>query len=116
MQLNAIVALVQREALEPVEDALRAIGVSGISISKVKGYGEYHNFFAPGGLTDHIRIEIFTRGESAAAVTNAIMESAHSGSAGDGIVVVYPVEKFMRIRSRAEAVPAMRASNLAPPK
>jgi nitrogen regulatory protein P-II 1 len=105
MQLNALIAIVRRQVLERVEDALRAIGVVGISISKVKGYGEYHNFFAADGMTDSVRIEIFTRSETTAAITTAIVDAAHTGSRGDGIVVVYPISSLVNIRLRAEAFP-----------
>ena len=105
MELSAVIAIVRREALERVEESLRAIGVAGISISKVKGYGEYHNFFALDGLTDNVRVEIFVRRDRASTITDAIIGAAHTGSRGDGIVVVHPIEKFINIRLRADAVP-----------
>ena len=105
MSLSAVVAIVRRQTLERVEDVLRTMGVSGVSISKVKGYGEYHNFFAADGLTDSVRIEIFTRSEKIGAITDAIIAAAHTGSRGDGIVIVHPIDKFINIRLRAEVLP-----------
>jgi nitrogen regulatory protein P-II 1 len=105
MELKAVIAIVRREVLEDVEEALRNLGVAGVSISKVKGYGEYHNFFAADGLVDNVRLEIFTCREKVDAIAAAIMSAAHTGSRGDGIVVVYPLEKFLNIRLRAEAIP-----------
>ena len=105
MGLSAVIAIVRREALERVEEALRIMGVSGVSISKVKGYGEYHNFFVADSLTDNVRIEIFTRTESTEAISAAIVAAAHTGSRGDGIVVIHPIEKFINIRLRAEVIP-----------
>ena len=75
----------------------------GISVSRVKGYGEYANFYARDWLTSHARIEIFTAAEHAEQIVAAIIDAAHVGQAGDGIVAILPVEKLYRIRSRAEA-------------
>ena len=45
MDLRAVIAIIRRDQLERVEKGLREIGVRGINVCKVKGYGEYHNFF-----------------------------------------------------------------------
>ena len=105
MDLSVVVAIIRRHALEKVEQALREIGVRGISVSKVKGYGEYHNFFARNGMVENVRLEIFTAKDKVDAITTTIMENAHTGSPGDGIVVVHPIEKFLNIRLRSEATP-----------
>ena len=61
MELSMVTAIVRREKLGAVEAALQELGVRGISVSKVKGYGDYHNFFATDQMVDNVRIEIFTR-------------------------------------------------------
>ncbi len=105
MDLSVVIAIIRRQALEAVEQGLREIGVRGISVSKVKGYGEYHNFFAGDWMVESIRLEIFTRKDKVDAITAAIMKTAHTGSPGDGIVAVYPLERFYNIRLRSEATP-----------
>ncbi len=105
MDLSVVIAIIRREALEAVEKALREFDVKSISVSKVKGYGEYHNFFARDWMVESVRVEIFTRKDKVDTITSAIMNAAHSGSPGDGIVVVYPVERFFNIRLRSEATP-----------
>lgn len=105
MDLSAVIAIIRRDRLEEVEKELRRIGVRGISVSKVKGYGEYHNFFAEDWMVESVRLEIFTRKDKVDAITSAIMKAAHTGSPGDGIVSVYPIEKFFNIRLRSEATP-----------
>lgn len=105
MDLSVVIAVIRHQALEAVEQELREIGVRGISVSKVKGYGEYHNFFSEDWMVESIRLEIFTRKDKVDAITAAIMKAAHTGSPGDGIVVVYPIDKFYNIRLRAEATP-----------
>jgi len=72
-------------------------------VTKVKGYGEYANFYSKDWMVNNVRIEIFIDEARADAIANAIMEAAHVGIEGDGIVAVLPVEKLYRIRTRSEA-------------
>lgn len=105
MELSVVIAIIRSEKLQEVEHRLRDAGVSGISVSKVKGYGDYHNFFAPDQMVDSVRLEIFTRKDKVETITAAIMKAAHTGLQGDGVIVVYPIQKFFNIRLQAEAVP-----------
>lgn len=105
MELSVVVAVIRRGRLEQVEQKLQGLGVVGITVSKIKGYGEYHNFFTRDWMVDSIRIEIFTRKDKADTIAAAVMDAAHTGSPGDGIVAICPLEKFFNIRLRAEATP-----------
>lgn len=101
MELRKIVAIVRNQVLEDVEGRLVDMRVRGISVSKVKGYGEYANFFRPDWMVSHSRIEIFAEKSMVEGVVAAIMELAHTGMPGDGIVAVLPVENLYRIRTRS---------------
>ena len=79
--------------------------VKGISVTKVKEYGEYANFFNPDWMVNHSRIEIFTEKAKVEEIVAAIMDIAHTGMPGDGIVAVLPVEKRYRIRTKSEIAP-----------
>jgi nitrogen regulatory protein P-II 1 len=105
MDIKQIVAIIRRDKLEEVEKKLQSMGVERISISKVKGYGEYHDFFARDWMVEEVRLEIFTRKGKVETITAAIMDAAHTGEPGDGIVAVVPVEKFFLVRTRSEAIP-----------
>ena len=105
MDVKIIVAIIRRDKLEEVEKRLRDIGVECVNVSKVKGYGEYHDFFARSWMVEEVRVEIFTRSDEVETLTSAIMEAAHTGLPGDGIVAVIPVEKLFLIRTRSEATP-----------
>jgi len=105
MDHRVIVAIIRRNKLEEVEKRLRDIGIGRISVSKVKGYGEYHDFFTRNWMVDEIRIEIFAGQDRVDTITTAIMDAAHTGLRGDGIVAVFPIEKFFRIRTRCEVTP-----------
>jgi len=93
-----ITAVVRVDRMAPVEARLLELQVPGISITRVKGFGEYVDLFAPGWQTDHARLEIFLEHDRAQEVARAIMEIARTGGAGDGIVVVQEVEAIYRIR------------------
>lgn len=100
MEFRKVTAIIQQNVLDKVEEKLQEIGVRGISISKVKGYGEYANFYTSDWITTHSRIEIFTDKSKAEEIATTIMNAAHTGISGDGIVAVLPVEKVYRIRTR----------------
>ncbi len=97
--LRKVTAIVRMGRLERVERRLQDLLIPGITVTKVKGYGEYEDFFARDWMTEHVRIEIFLRRERAQEIALAIVDAAHTGVPGDGIVVVLPVESIYRIRS-----------------
>jgi nitrogen regulatory protein P-II 1 len=105
MEWRKVTAIFRAEELEKIEKRLREIGVRGISITKVKGYGEYANFFSRDWVVDHVRIEIFNSSSKAEEIARAIMEAAHCGFPGDGIVAILPVERVYRIRTKTDAGP-----------
>ena len=105
MEFRKVTTIIQSTVLEKVEQALREIGVRGISVTKVKGYGEYANFYTQDMMVNHARIEIFTSAEKAGQIAAVIMDAAHTGIQGDGIVAILPVENILRICSKAEARP-----------
>lgn len=98
-----VTGIVNRNVLERVETALKQMGVGGISVTKVKGFGEYADFFERDWMTTHLRVEVFTSSPHAEAIARAIIDAAHTGAEGDGIVAILPVEKLYRIRTRALA-------------
>jgi len=105
MQWRKITAIVRRTALEPVEQRLRELGVPGLSVTTVKGYGELANFFGHDWLVTHVRIEIFTDANQAHRIADAILSAAHSGAEGDGLVAILPVADVYRIREKRLCTP-----------
>lgn len=100
MRFRKVTAIFRPDRLEAVEDRLRNLGVAGVSVTKVKGFGEYANFYQPDWLSTHVRIEVFTGKLNADEIAEAIMEAAHTGIEGDGIVAVLPVESVYHIRTK----------------
>lgn len=104
--MKLVIAIVKPFKLEEVRDALAAIGVQGITVSEVKGYGrqkghteiyrgaEYAIHFLP-----KMRLEIAVPSESVPRVIDAIVKSAKTGQIGDGKIFVTPLERAVRIRT-----------------
>ncbi|MEE9403126.1 MAG: P-II family nitrogen regulator [Desulfobacteria bacterium] len=103
MEWRKITAIFRVDKLEEVERRLRELGVRGISVTRGKGYGEYANFFTRDWCVTHARVEVFNTASRAEEIARAIMDAAHTGIAGDGIVAILPVERIYRIRTKAEA-------------
>ena len=100
MDFRIVTAIIRPDLLEKVEKALQALNVPGVSVTKVKGYGEYANFYTPDWMVTHARVEVFIGQHRAEEVARAIMDAAHTGMEGDGIVAVLPVESVYHIRTR----------------
>ena len=104
--MKLITAIIKPFKLEEVRDALTALGVHGMTVTEVKGYGrqkghteiyrgaEYAVSFLP-----KIKLEVAVDTAMAEKVVGAIADSARTGQIGDGKVFVTPVEKAMRIRT-----------------
>jgi nitrogen regulatory protein P-II 2 len=104
--MKLVTAIIKPFKLEDVRDALIAVGVHGMTITEVKGYGrqkghteiyrgaEYVVNFLP-----KIRIEIAVSDEDADLVVEAISNSAKTGQIGDGKIFVTPIDHALRIRT-----------------
>ena len=104
--MKLVIAVIKPFKLDEVRDALTRIGIHGMTVSEVKGYGrqkghmeiyrgaEYAINFLP-----KVRIEIAVASEQLERVIEAIATAAKTGQIGDGKIFVTPVEQAMRIRT-----------------
>ena len=104
--MKLIVAIIKPFKLEEVRGALLGVGVQGMTVTEVKGYGrqkghtevyrgaEYAVNFLP-----KIRIEVAVSEEQADKVTEAISNAAKTGAIGDGKIFTMPIEHALRIRT-----------------
>lgn len=112
--MKLVTAVVKPFKLEDVKTALSTLGVAGLTVSEVQGYGrqkghtevyrgaEYQVEFLP-----KTRIEIVVDDDQADDVVKAIVAGARTGSIGDGKVWVVPVEQVVRIRTGEMGVDAL---------
>lgn len=85
-----------------VQHAVIAAGACGMSVTEVSGEGELKDYFKQDWLVTHGRIEVFTTMSHAEEIAKAIVNAAHTGQEGDGIVAVLPVAQIYRIRTQSE--------------
>jgi nitrogen regulatory protein PII len=104
--MKKIEAIIKPFKLDEVKDALNKIGVNGMTINEVKGFGrqrghkeiyrgaEYQVDFVP-----KVQIDVVVNSALADQVVEAISKSANTGKIGDGKIFVFPVSEAVRIRT-----------------
>lgn len=108
MELALVVAIIRSEKLGPVERVLHGIGVRGITVIKAKGFGEQtlpHDILGGTLMQDQIKLEIYVAAEQAGRVAATIVDAAHTGSSGDGIVAILPVQRVISVGTRSDTMP-----------
>ncbi len=104
--MKKIEAIIKPFKLDEVREALSEIGVTGLTVTEVKGFGrqkghtelyrgaEYVVDFLP-----KVKIEIVVSDDIVDTAIDAIVKAAHTGKIGDGKILVMPVEQVVRIRT-----------------
>ena len=104
--MKMITAVIKPFKLDDVREALADIGVQGLTVTEVKGFGrqkghtelyrgaEYVVDFLP-----KVKLEIAVDGEMVDNVVDAILKSANTGKIGDGKIFISPLEEIIRIRT-----------------
>lgn len=105
MELRLVVAIIRPLALESVEKTLQEMGVRGLTVTRAKGFGAHANLFSSDWLVDQVKIEIYVEHDRVDSIVAAILDTAHSEFAGNGIVAIVPVEKVYSVSSRCEEAP-----------
>jgi nitrogen regulatory protein P-II 1 len=104
--VKLVTAIIKPFKLDDVKEALRAVGIAGMTVSEVQGFGrqrghtevyrgtEYTVDFVP-----KVRIEVLADDDDAPRIAQAIVEAARTDKIGDGKVWLVPVEDVIRIRT-----------------
>src|SRR5512139_28668 len=104
--MKIVMAIIKPFKLDEVRDALTSIGVQGLTVTEVKGYGrqkghkeiyrgaEYAVSFLP-----KLRVEIGVASERTDQVVEALTSAARTGEIGDGKIFVVPIDQAVRIRT-----------------
>lgn len=112
--MKKIEAIIKPFKLEEVKDALHEVGIAGMTVSEVKGFGrqkghteiyrgsEYTVDFLP-----KIKIELVVADEKSAEATTAIIKAAKTGKIGDGKIFVSHVDEAIRIRTEEKGESAV---------
>ncbi|HEY9481414.1 MAG TPA: P-II family nitrogen regulator [Micromonosporaceae bacterium] len=112
--MKLVTAVIKPYQLDAVKEGLHALGVNGLTVSEVQGYGrqkghtevyrgaEYTVEFVP-----KIRLEVVTDEVDVDKVVDAIVATAKTGKIGDGKVWVTPVEDVIRVRTGERGIDAL---------
>lgn len=112
--MKFITAIIKPFKLEEVRNAVADVGVQGVTVSEVKGYGrqrghteiyrgaEYAVEFLP-----KTKVEIAVPDELAEQVVEAIVQAARTGTVGDGKIFVFDLEQVLRIRTGEHGASAL---------
>jgi nitrogen regulatory protein P-II 1 len=104
--MQLVTAVIKPHMLDEVKEALRGLGISGMTVTEVKGFGrqgghtetyrgaEYQVDFVP-----KVKIEIVVDSGDVSSLTDAIAGAAQTGKIGDGKIWVTPVDTLVRIRT-----------------
>lgn len=112
--MKKIEAIIKPFKLDDVREALASVGVSGLTITEVKGFGrqkghqelyrgaEYQVDFLP-----KVKVEVVVNDDIVDRVVESIIDVAKTGKIGDGKIFVYDVERAIRIRTGEEGADAL---------
>ncbi|PLX50483.1 MAG: transcriptional regulator [Desulfobulbaceae bacterium] len=112
--LQKIEAIIKPFKLDEVKEALNAIGIRGMTVSEVKGYGrqkghkeiyrgaEYNVDFIP-----KVKLELVVAADQTDQAVEAIMKSANTGKIGDGKIFVMNIEEVIRVRTGEKGADAI---------
>jgi nitrogen regulatory protein P-II 1 len=104
--MKLVVAIIKPFKLDEVKEALRSVGVNGLTVTEAQGFGrqrghtevyrgaEYQVDFVP-----KVKVEVVADEDDVQGIVDAILKSARTGKIGDGKIFVSPVEQVHRIRT-----------------
>jgi nitrogen regulatory protein PII len=103
--MKKIEAIIKPFKLEEVKDALSELGIEGMTVTEVKGFGKQRGYHEHGGAHNpavflpKIRIEVAVENDMADNVVETIARVARTGRVGDGKIFVTPLDNAVRIRT-----------------
>ncbi|MGY8826367.1 MAG: P-II family nitrogen regulator [Candidatus Latescibacterota bacterium] len=104
--MKLLKCVVRPNALERVKEALSGLGIMGMTVSEVKGFGRQkgHKEVYRGAeyiidFTPKVEIEVVIKDDLVEQAVSAVREAAQSGKIGDGKIFVVPVDEVVRIRT-----------------
>ena len=104
--MKLVTAVIKPHKWEDVRAALETVGVTGMTVSEVSGYGRqkghtevYRGAEYDIALVPKVRLEIVVDDGDVEAITEAIVKASHTGQIGDGKVWVSPIDSVVRVRT-----------------
>ncbi len=105
MGFHYVVAVVRPEVVAALEARLSSLGIGGVTLTKVRGFGEYKNFYSRDWLTEQLKVEVFVEAPMLDALLGALREIANADGPGAGVVAMMSLDKFLHLRTGADVLP-----------
>jgi nitrogen regulatory protein P-II 1 len=112
--VKLVVAVVKPHKLDEVKEALRDVGVSGLTTTDVEGFGRqrghtevYRGAEYQVDVVPKVKVEVLVDDEQAQGVVDAVMKAARTGRIGDGKLWIVPAERVIRIRTGEQGPDAL---------
>ena len=112
--MKLVSAIIKPFKLDNVREAISEIGIEGLTVSEVKGFGRQkgHTELYRGAeyqveVLPKVKLEIAVNDEFVQRLVDAIAEAAHTGKIGDGKIFVYDLEQAVRIRTSEQDIEAI---------
>ena len=112
--MKLVTVIIKPFKMDDVRDALSDLGVQGLTVTEVKGFGRQrgHTELYRGAdyvvdFVPKLKLEIAATEEQVEAIVEAVMAAAHTGKTGDGKIFVVPLEQVVRIRTAETGVDAI---------
>jgi nitrogen regulatory protein P-II 1 len=109
-----IEAIIREDKFNDVKDALRKIGIIGLNVFEVRGHGRQGGISLSGRAGDYsidllpkYQFNIVLSDHNVEKTVQAILQAAQTGSPGDGLIFIYPVEEVVRIRTGERGTEAL---------
>ncbi len=109
-----IEAIIREEALDPVRDALAAIGIVGMNVFEIRGRGRHggreHSTrytYRHKDMLPKVQLNIILSERNVEPTVEAIVKAARTDKEGDGIIFIYPVEDVVRVRTGERGTTAL---------
>ena len=114
LYMKLVTVLIKPFKLEEVREALSDLGLQGLTVTEVRGFGRqrgrtelYRGAEYIVDLVPKLKLEIAAPEEQVEAIIDAVMVAAHTGKTGDGKIFVVPLEQVVRIRTAETGVEAI---------
>jgi nitrogen regulatory protein P-II 1 len=112
--MKLITAIIKPFTLDDVKEALEQLGLLGMTVSEVRGYGRqkghtevYRGAEYTVDFVNKLKVEVLVEDDTAARAVDALVDAARTGRIGDGKVWLTPVEAVVRVRTGERGVDAL---------
>ena len=98
MSYSKVVAIINITDYGLISDTLTKLDIPGVTVSMVKGFGDYVNTFEPHGFSDNMKIEVYTTTDQAEEVALQLSRLADEMTEGGGVIAIEPITALMNVR------------------